>query len=72
MALRPQLTAKQKLLCLLVLACLQSPLVCFVIYLAENPGEFSTQFIASAFALNMVIGVSLFAFITEQWIRKIE
>ncbi len=72
MVRRAPLTPKQKVLVIAVLACLQSPLIFFIVYLAENPGRFSPRFIALMFALNIILGVSLLALITEKWIRKKE
>jgi len=70
MARRPPLTPKQLAAFLAVLACLQSPLIFFVIYLTRNPGTFSPRQIALLGFINIAAGVSLLAFITEKWIRR--
>lgn len=70
MARRPPLTPRQTVAFLAVLACLQSPLIFFEIYLALNPGRFSPQQIALCGFVNLAVCVSLLAFITEKWICK--
>jgi hypothetical protein len=68
---RPPLTPKQIVLVLAVLACLQTPLILFIIYLANNPKAFSSRQIAVMGFVNIFGGVSLLALITEKWIRKL-
>jgi hypothetical protein len=67
---RAPLTPKQKVAVIALLGCLQWPRIAFCIYWAETPGMFSARFISAAFAINMIVGVSLRALITEKWIRK--
>ena len=70
MARRPPLTPGQLAAFLAVLTCLQTPLIFFVIDLALNPGALSSKQIALVGFVNITVGVSLLALITEKWIRK--
>jgi hypothetical protein len=72
---RKPLTAKQKLLAVITLALLNMPAVAWWFYWGFYQGYFSRganpPHAVSVGAVNLLIGVSLLALITEKWIRKI-
>ena len=59
MARRPALTPKQTVAFIAALAWLQSPLICFVIYLGLKTGRCTPQQIALFGIVNLASGVSL-------------
>jgi hypothetical protein len=66
---REPLKAKQKLLIVITAFCLILPMFLFIVYYRDNvsPRQF-----AAIGLVNLVIGVSLLAFISERWIRKMK
>jgi hypothetical protein len=76
MANREPLTAKQKLLMVATLTCLNIPAVMWWWYWGFYLDYFSRGLAPPHFlavgTLNLIVGVSLLALITEKWIRKIK
>jgi hypothetical protein len=72
-AMRQRLTLKQKYLAVATAALLNVPLFTWIFYSVANGHEASLKEHAPMFgALNLIIGVPLFALITEKWIRKVK
>jgi len=67
--MRAPLTPKQKALCVVVIFCLNTPILIFIFCYST---EFSPRQVGVAGLLNLAIGVPLFARITEKWIRKLK
>lgn len=67
--MREPLTAKQKALCVGVIACLNTPAIVFIFCYSS---EFSPKQVAAVGAVNLLLGVPILALITEKWIRKLK
>jgi peptidoglycan/LPS O-acetylase OafA/YrhL len=73
MAGRAPLTPKQTIIFLVVLACLQTPVICFIVYVFQNPhNNIPPRLIGLFGCINLIVGVSLLWLITEKWIRKLD
>ena len=71
--MREPLTPKQKMLFVAVAACLNAPLFTWIFYSVAQSNEASLkQHVPMLGALNLIVGVPLFALITEKWIRKLK
>jgi hypothetical protein len=64
---REPLNLKQKLLIVATAFLLYLPMLLFIIYYRN---EVSPRHFAAIGAVNLVVGVSLLALISEKWIRK--
>jgi hypothetical protein len=70
--MREPLTPQQKCLAVATAAILNTPLITWIFYSVARSNEASLKQHAAVFgALNLIIGVPLFALITEKWIRKL-
>jgi hypothetical protein len=69
MPTREPLKTKQKALIVIVTFCLQMPMILFILYFRDSvsPREF-----AGIGLVNLIVGVSLLALISEKWIRKMK
>jgi len=66
---REPFSLKQKLLIVVIAFFLYLPMLLFIIYYRESVSP--RQFAAIA-AVNLVVGVSLLALVSEKWIRKMK
>jgi hypothetical protein len=66
---REPLRTKQKALIVIVIFCLQLPMILFIAYFRDSV---SPRKFAAIGMVNLVVGVSLLALISEKWIRKMK
>ncbi len=69
MATREPFSLKQKLLIVATACFLYLPMLLFIVY--DRDAVSPRQFAAIA-AVNLVVGVSLLALVSEKWIRKMK
>jgi hypothetical protein len=69
LATRERFSLKQKLLIVVTAFFLYLPMLLFIIYYRDvvSPRQF-----AAIAAVNLVVGVSLLALVSEKWIRKMK
>jgi len=71
--MRRRLTLKQKYLAVATAGVLNVPLFTRIFYSVAHGNEASLKEHAPTFgALNLIIGIPLFALITEKWIRRVK
>jgi len=67
--MREPLTPKQKVLCVILIFALNTPVIVFIFWYSER---FSPRQVGVVGLFNLAIGVPLLALITEKWIRKLK